>query len=196
MPNWCSNIVYVKGTGEAKEKIEEIFSKEEPFAEIKPEPNYDEVAVPWGLAKVLSAKRNEVELEEPEPGRKNAWRDWRIANWGTKWEPSDLGIDLDDEGNLTLVFDTAWTPPAKLLEELSKVEGVEEVISHFYEPGADFIGIEFYEDGAAVEGIAPDLDEFMELLAEAKKRDKVLLEDQWVLDLASMFFHEDELDSL
>ena len=194
MPNWCSNIVYVKGTKEAKEKVKEIFLKDEPFAEIKPEPNYDEAAVPWDLTEVLSAKRSGVELEEPKAGRAGAWRDWRIANWGTKWEPSDLEVDLDDEGDLTLVFDTAWSPPTKVLEELSKMEGVEEVVSHFYESGSDFIGIEFFEDGETVEGLVPNLDQFMELLAEAKEKDKgeVFLEEQWALDLASMFLHEDE----
>ena len=168
MPNWCSNIVYVKGTKEAKEKVKDIFSKDEPFAEIKPHP--------------------------PGEGGENGWRNWRRANWGTKWEPTELGVDLDDEGNLTLVFDTAWTPPAPGLEELSKMEGVEEVVSHFYESGSDFIGIEFFEGGETVEALIPDYDEFMELLQEAKEKDKgeVLLEEQWALDLASMFLHEDE----
>ena len=190
MPNWCSNIVYVKGTGEAKKKIKDIFLKDEPFAYIKPEPNYDEVVVPWGLAHLSSIRGS----EEPEAGREGAWRDWRIANWGTKWEPTDLEVDLDDEGDLTLSFETAWSPPAQVLEELSKMEGVGEITSHFYEPGADFIGIEFYEDGITMEGLIPNFDQFMELLQEAKEKneDELLIEEQWALDLASMFLHEDE----
>jgi len=200
MPNWCSNIVYVKGTAEVREKIEEIFSKEEPFAEVMPEPNYDEVAVPWSLHKVLSAKRNEIELEEPKPGRKNAWYDWRIANWGTKWEPDGevyaIADNLDSgEEVLNLSLYTAWGPPEGIFKELSKMEGVEEVVSHFYEPAMEFVGIKFYQDGDAVDELDLELEDYTELLEKADNKEKENLteEDRWVQNLADLFDIRDTL---
>ena len=200
MPNWCSNIVYVKGTAEVREKIEEIFSKEEPFAEVMPEPNYDEVTVPWSLHKVLSAKRNGIELEEPKPGRKSAWYDWRIANWGTKWEPDDevyATIDNLDSGEevLNLSLYTAWGPPEGIFKELSKMEGVEEVVSHFYEPAMEFVGIKFYQDGDAVDELDLELEDYTELLEEADNKEKENLteEDRWVQTLADLFDIRDTL---
>ena len=202
MPNWCSNIVYVRGTGEVREKIKEIFSKEEPFAEVMPEPNYDEVAVPWSLQRVLSAKRNKIELEEPKPGRKDAWYDWRVANWGTKWEPDDevyATIDNLDSGEevLNLSLYTAWGPPEGIFKELSKMEGVEEVVSHFYEPAMEFVGIKFYQDGDEVDELDLELEDYTELLEEADKKEKENLteEDRWVQNLADLFDIRDTLIS-
>ena len=200
MPNWCSNIVYVRGTGEVREKIKEIFSKEEPFAEVMPEPNYDEVAVPWSLQRVLSAKRNEIELEEPKPGRKNAWYDWRIANWGTKWEPDgEVYVTADnlDSGEevLNLSLYTAWGPPEGIFKELSKMEGVEEVVSHFYEPAMEFVGIKFYQDGDEVDELDLELEDYTELLEKADNKEKENLteEDRWVQNLADLFDIRDTL---
>lgn len=43
------------------------------------------------------------------------WYDWSIANWGTKWNASSTHIF--DKG---IQFDTAWSCPVSILEELSK----------------------------------------------------------------------------
>ena len=41
------------------------------------------------------------------------WYDWRLSNWGTKWDAYDSIYTGD-----TLQFDTAWTTPAKVWEAL------------------------------------------------------------------------------
>ena len=49
------------------------------------------------------------------------WYDWRIKNWGTKWdacEPSMAKRVSDTE--LIYFFDTAWSPPLELFKEISK----------------------------------------------------------------------------
>lgn len=46
------------------------------------------------------------------------WYDWRINNWGTKWnnEPDDLMVNEKDS---SLHFLTAWSAPIPIVEELS-----------------------------------------------------------------------------
>jgi hypothetical protein len=45
------------------------------------------------------------------------WYSWSIANWGTKWNA--YGISEVDEN--TICFDTAWSTPAPVIEELSSM---------------------------------------------------------------------------
>ena len=48
-------------------------------------------------------------------GFKN-WYEWRIANWGTKWNCYD--VDFHNDGSIT--FDTAWSTPEPIIEALSE----------------------------------------------------------------------------
>ncbi len=48
-------------------------------------------------------------------GCKN-WYDWSILHWGTKWNAYDQTFDDDS----TITFDTAWSSPFPVIEELSK----------------------------------------------------------------------------
>lgn len=46
------------------------------------------------------------------------WYNWRIANWGTKWNACDLEVDYDDVediNNITYRFSTAWSPPIPIM---------------------------------------------------------------------------------
>ena len=45
----------------------------------------------------------------------SSWYDWRIENWGTKWNSYDLDR-IDDD---TIVFSTAWSNPEPIIKELS-----------------------------------------------------------------------------
>lgn len=47
--------------------------------------------------------------------KSTTWYDWSIANWGTKWD--SCRFEHDD---VTLIFETAWSCPEPLLEELSR----------------------------------------------------------------------------
>jgi len=112
MPNWCQNRVsiYCENT-DVIDEIEKIFNSSEPFNTIVPMP------------------------EEMEP----EWYDWRIANWGVKWDVADVESERDDT-HLTLFFDTPWGPPDRIksaLEDMFEEAG----ISWFYdEPMMELAG--------------------------------------------------------
>jgi len=65
------------------------------------------------------------------------WYDWRVANWGTKWDVNSNGngdpaVSSDGLG-VQLSFDSAWSPP---LEFYGKMEELGFTVDAFYyEPG-------------------------------------------------------------
>jgi len=51
---------------------------------------------------------------EIKDGQMPEWYEWRIANWGTKWDAHIIHFEwteLEDAWELEITFDTAWGPP-------------------------------------------------------------------------------------
>ena len=93
------------------------------------------------------------------------WWDFCVSNWGTKW---DIGCDNDQRyglkptrvGNqVTVTFDSAWSPPIGLYQELDDLGFM--VSATYFEPGMGFCGKwydgndEYYEGG--IENFPEDL---------------------------------------
>ena len=69
------------------------------------------------------------------------WYNWRVHNWGTKWDCYDLSIDECDLPNgFEASFNTAWSPPEEICNAIrEKFENIS--ISWFYdEPGMEVAG--------------------------------------------------------
>lgn len=52
------------------------------------------------------------------------WYDWRIENWGTKWDAYDRTSEETDNGNTgtgTYTFNTAWAPPIPVIRRLAAI---------------------------------------------------------------------------
>jgi len=113
MPNWCANSTTFKHDDpEQITRMKNAFLEDKLFTEFAPAP---------------------TDLGEE-------WYHWCIENWGTKWDVngSDDGVVDLKENEITLYFDTAWSPPLEFyiaLEHLGfTVEG------YYYEPGMNFVG--------------------------------------------------------
>jgi hypothetical protein len=48
------------------------------------------------------------------------WYDWSIKRWGTKWNAYSVVAGKSDEREATVTFETAWSPPLPVLDELAK----------------------------------------------------------------------------
>jgi hypothetical protein len=75
--------------------------------------------------------------------------DWEyrlaVDMWGTKWEPTDVSLELDyDSETLSLSFDSAWGPPIAAYSTAEERLDVE-ISASYYEPGMMFIGS--YDNG-------------------------------------------------
>lgn len=77
---------------------------------------------------------------------------WRVENWGTKWNGYDGRISEDGSA---FTFDTAWAPPIPIIKKLAKLTG-QTFVLQYIEEGMFFCGQyvaspdddsdEFYED--------------------------------------------------
>ena len=123
MPNWCSNEVTIDGTKEAMAKfVEECFTdfKGTPvldFNKVMPEPDYDQ---PQKDGTHNNGVQKELHDVMPD------WWNWRNNNWGTKWnlvpdpEGNLTGYEVvgQDDGFIQLEFETAWSPPNGIYNEI------------------------------------------------------------------------------
>lgn len=81
------------------------------------------------------------------------WYQWRLDNWGTKWEPmwSALMNDPDDDCYLEIDFDTAWAPPVPFFRGLADKFPEAEITLLYYEGGCDFSGATVWTKGIPTE---------------------------------------------
>jgi hypothetical protein len=107
------------------------------FGTIYPEPDYTKVKVKPTFP---SIKGNDDPVD-PE----SAWWDWRVQNWGTKWEitTDEAYIDIS-KNEIKVSFATAWSPPTGIFDKL--VDDGYGVNALYYEGGCAFCGE--YVDGS------------------------------------------------
>lgn len=107
MPNWCSNHISLTHDDPAMiKKVSDHYLA--PLTALVPQP----------------------ESLAPDKDTSENWYDWRIANWGTKWDIELENIKVASDGKtLTANFASAWSPPIEAYEKL-KEQGYK--ISAFY----------------------------------------------------------------
>ena len=143
MPNWCNNNISITGPNSVIDKIEKIVKEEK-------EEN--------GLLNFFHPMPKQLEgttspsssADKPQPmveGFDN-WYDWRVENWGTKWELCEFyGVDRqyhseqnEGESTITFGFDSAWAPPINAYEQFLRDNEDCSLKAWYYEGGCDFMG--------------------------------------------------------
>ena len=162
MPNHCHNRVtfYPAGDDTAKalediEHIKEMFEDEECFTQIIPEPD-------WANTPLMSSDVKRYSFSEPKgkvgelpqmstdgfprlvfksTGKADdRWYDWRVQNWDTKWDCYDVVVTDDDPESVEIEFNTAWSPPEAICNEIRE-QYPDVSVSWFYdEPGCEIAG--------------------------------------------------------
>lgn len=136
MPNWCFNDISIRANSKTLNEIEEFVKGKTYTLEggVWKEHDLDfcfHSIVPQPLA-ILPPDHpyhngNEMGVEEimervAEVYKKNHmpdWWNWRVENWGTKWEIDNVDVSTS-RGWLKYSFSTAWSPPAPVIIALSK----------------------------------------------------------------------------
>lgn len=75
------------------------------------------------------------------------WYEWRLDNWGTKWDIYDSNCDRIDANTLQLLFYTAWSPPTGIFDKL--VDMGYDVHARYLDEGWRYIGM--YDNGEVTE---------------------------------------------
>ena len=122
MPNWCENRVTISGPNSVIEDIKTVLASENAglLAHMVPEPKYED---------------------------DQAWYNWRIDNWGTKWEICDPYIQDYSDTTVTVTFQTAWGPPTEAFRTWAEQQQDVEFELDYFEPGCAFVGKAVYESG-------------------------------------------------
>ncbi len=144
MPNWCNNNLELTGNLKELKEIQKSIKAGDFFNSILP--------IPTELADTQSPARDETQEQKDKNkalkeklGCDN-WYDWRVNNWGTKWDidadsfhQNEIVKVTDNTGKLILAFDTAWSPPEGIYNAIVDQE-ILGVNAYYYEPGCDFAG--------------------------------------------------------
>lgn len=137
MPNYCDNTLRIKGNiSDISKFVTECLS-----VEVRTHPYSTNVILEHYL------DFNKIVPEPKDIG--DNWYDWRLENWGTKWQPCETHFfkinkekkdskDLD----LTIAFSTAWCPPDKIYNKL---------IEQYKDTSLEF-KVEYYEGGVGFAG--------------------------------------------
>jgi len=136
MPNWCANTLIITG---AKNSLDKIESTKFDFNNIIPMPQeflHDTLGIGGKISSKdfqptehdnTSYRYNYLEPEQRKiakvwikkygyPG----WYYWSCANWGTKWNSSEIEIKRMNKNKLRVSFSTPWCPPSPILLKISK----------------------------------------------------------------------------
>ena len=161
MPNWCNNQIEISGPNKIIDQIQKII-----------EDSKDSKKDSQGLLELMCPMPKELRGTEKSSDDKkmnkqpvvdgfNNWYDWRLANWGTKWDVSEFYGDHFDrkyhegnwEGTSTIYFgfDTAWSPPIDCFDKWLANNEECSMKLWYYEPGCDFAGEYDGEEDVCIE---------------------------------------------
>lgn len=104
---------------------------------------------------------------QPQLLEDDSWYNWRVDNWGTKWDVGGeecISVQHGISGTIVqLIFDSAWGPPIEFYKHLEEKHGFV-VNATYYEGGMGFAG-EFY-DGEMQHYEWSNLEEAKEVIPE------------------------------
>ena len=129
MPNWCLNNATITHDDPAKlDELLDAYKRGELMEHYLPTPRD-----PDDPTKLLGAGI-------PMTIGGNDWYNWRVANWGTKWDVGgeDACVARYEFNEVVLSFDSAWSPPIAFYEFM-KNQGFD-IRASYFEPGMCFCG--------------------------------------------------------
>ena len=160
MPNWCQNTLFVEGDLNALQDFKKRVLKvndndivEFTMNELMPTPpELLEQTSPAVWRGDKEDEKGRLEFEnyldslEVKYGAKD-WYEWRVNNWGTKWDVSSGNVDEMDGESLNIHYDTAWGPNDGFIKFASKVYPSLKFRLSYEEPGMGFCGVLICKDG-------------------------------------------------
>ena len=168
MPNHCHNrVTFYSDDTTAILKLHRIWSsgldndddsetRKTVFGHFIPEPDWENIPLKESELKEYSFSQPRGEVGElpvmsdekfkglhfASTGHQDdRWYNWRVHNWGTKWDCYSLEIDdTDMPHGFEVQFETAWSPPEEVCNAI-RDQYDDLSISWFYdEPGCELAG--------------------------------------------------------
>jgi hypothetical protein len=168
MPNWCTNMISIKGESEGhiKDICEALksdtsifdFNKIIPYPEKYAE--LDRIADEWRGTD--GKPRFSSKDQAPVDGFNQGGHEWVYKNWGTKWNVDSkfIAVSRPDEDQVVFCFDTAWSPPTPVIQKLSELFPTAGIVLRFKEPDMEEKGLLSFKAGSVFEEEIDEEDEF------------------------------------
>jgi len=117
MPNWTANTLQITDRTEAIASFKKFMGEDNDgfcFKKLVPPPD-----------DMFEGNLGDKERAECEKKGIANWYDWQIENWDTKWNACDVTSEEEtfSDGKwttLTYQFNTAWSPPLKVIDALKE----------------------------------------------------------------------------
>ena len=141
MPNWCYNTLTITGKPKALNKL----VKEIQVTEYQVDKELLPEVTKFSFQKVIPMPKDLLE--------NGGWYNWRVSNWGTKWS-ADVQyetIDMWENGEIFIDFNTAWSPAIPIIETLSKNNPKLTFFWRFNEESNAYWGIHKIKNGKYLE---------------------------------------------
>lgn len=135
MPNWVYNTLSIEGSPELIQKVKTQLNQPYEFQntdfitnEVKTTTYSNPVIAFWNIVQPPKEKHDLYHASANGSEDKTwNWYSWNVSNWGTKWDIgvhndekySDTGIEEETDKTVVYKFNTAWSPPLPVIEELS-----------------------------------------------------------------------------
>jgi hypothetical protein len=94
----------------------------------------------------------------------NGWYDWRLENWGTKWDLSEQEQRevadqlISESADFQATFMTAWSPPLEAIAALSEMFPNDQFTLDYFESGCWFAGTAIISEGQIDDNQVDDAD--------------------------------------
>ena len=155
MPNYCNNTLEVSADPKNREALKQLKDFVDNSIREDGEKFTFEGVLPMPKELDITSPTREEDKAQAEANIKNHghadWYNWRVDNWGTKWDVGECYISDIVKDYVHLDFDTAWSPPLPYYKALSKKYPLLTIEVEYSEPGMDFAGIEKYQGGELME---------------------------------------------
>lgn len=141
MPNYCVNQLRIDGNAkDIKALLELVKGKDE-----------DGEDLVFDFEKILPTPLQLLQHSAPQDNKRLAkkfsklygapdWYEWRIKNWSTKWNLTDEAQFDWGKKWISGCFDTAWSPPRKIIKALAHKFPRLSFLLSYCEPGEGFAG--------------------------------------------------------
>lgn len=162
MPNWCRNVLTVRGDKDTINNFINMVSLSEEEQKVRgqrcdilsklypcPQELTDTVSG-WSADEAVQAEREkQYEANIAKYGYKD-WYDWQVANWGTKW--GDDGTYISDRTDNEVIFhmDTAWEPPLTGIAHVATLFPTLRFALSYDESGMGFFGFATFSNNGEV----------------------------------------------
>lgn len=154
MPNWCNNTITIQGPTDTIKPLWDEAKKTGLLNAIKPMPSIlDDTTSP--TPDNLDSVQKSTMIAQT--GFDN-WYDWRVSNWGCKWDVDTEGLEFTDNGDGTASiagwFDSPWGPPIEAYNTFCDDMDNCSLEAFYEEGGMDFAG--HYNNGSDdyIEGLS------------------------------------------